>query len=127
MAKLGLSAVLVLCAGAASAAALPSAPPLGPEGESAAANPAGDGVNDCLKYLGLITTRLHDHVDRTLISANQRWGLVLRADVSAPGDGAKVSWRFVCPVSAHGPVVLSAELNLPPLSSGPWGQVTTFK
>ena len=58
MAKFGLIAVLVLCAGAASAAALPSPPPLGPEGESAAANPAGDGVNACLKYLGLISTRL---------------------------------------------------------------------
>ena len=100
-------------------------PPLGPEGEVAVATPPGQGVEHCMTVLHSLTDRGHGHIDRSLITSSPRWGLLFRADFSS-GAHPGATGRLVCPIGSHAPVMISLELNVPPLASGPWGKVTTY-
>ena len=101
-------------------------PPLGPQGETALASPPAQGVERCLTLLRQATDREHAHVDRSLVTSSPRWGPMFRADFST-STAPTVAARFVCPIDPPGPVVFSFEVDIPPLVSGPWGNVTSYR
>jgi hypothetical protein len=113
----------------AHAADLPPTPPLQPDGETPVLGPASPEVARCISYLRLVTSRTHQHIDRSLVTQSPRWGTIFRADISTAEDGTIVSARFVCPTGGPGPhpVEISFLLDTPPLVSGPWGDVTVYK
>jgi len=64
-------------------AALEETPPLGPEGEAVALNPPSDRMAECASLLRSLGKSATDfHIDRTLVTANPRWGPIYRADFS---------------------------------------------
>jgi hypothetical protein len=113
----------------AHAADVPPTPPLQPDGETPAQGPPSPEVARCISYLQLVTSRTHQHIDRSLVTQSSRWGTIFRADISSTADGTTVSARFVCPTGGPGPhpVEISFLLDTPPLASGPWGDVTVCK
>jgi len=102
-------------------------PPLGPEGDVPVASVSADGVQKCMGLLQSIIGPTRDHLDRTLISSSPVRGPLFRADLASTAGGQVVRWRFVCPISKPGSVLVSFALDTPPLRSGPWGNLAEFR